>query len=387
MRLPVRLLVVSVLLVSVSALPVFLVGASIVPMGDELGFGVGGLGALAAAFFLTSAVTSAPLGRAVQRLGWRRALLVGAVASAVVLVGIAGLVRSVWTLTVALVVAGAFYGMANPAANLALAEHVDPTQRALIFGLKHAGIPLASLLAGLAVPLVVVDAGWRWAFALGAVLAPVPIALARTVPDAGVDHAQRDDPRRPAVRLGSGPLRSLALAAGLATIAALALGGFTVAAAVDRGVDVATAGWLLFAGSAASIAGRVAVGWLTDRVGGRGFVAAAAVMAVGAGVFSGLVVASGPWFAGLIVAAFATGWAWPGLMTFIVVNANRTTAATSSGVTQAGVFVGAGLGPLMVGLVAERASFAVVWAVVAAASVAAAGIVLAVGRSASPARR
>ncbi len=387
MRFPVRLLVVSVLLVSVSALPVFLVGSSIVPMGRELGFGVSGLGALAAAFFLTSSVTSAPLGRLVQRLGWRTALTVGASASAFVLVGIAGLVRSVWTLAIALVVAGAFYGMANPAANLALAEHVDPTRRALTFGLKHAGIPLASLLAGLAVPVVVVDLGWRWAFALGAVLAPVCVALARRVPEAVTDHAQRDDPRRPAIRLERGALGALAVAAGLATVAALALGGFTVAAAVDRGVDVAAAGWLLFAGSAASIAGRVVAGWLTDRAGGRGFAAAAAVMAIGAGVFVGLMFASGGWFAALVLAAFATGWAWPGLMTFIVVNANRTTAATSSGVTQAGVFVGAGLGPIGVGLLAERASFAAVWAVVAVASMAAAAIVMVVGRSAGPVPR
>jgi len=380
MRLPLRLLAVSVLLVSTSALPVFLTGSSIVQMGAELGFGVGGLGFLAAAFFLAAAVSSTPTGRLVQRIGWRRALRINVAGAAAILLVIAIGVRSVWALALALAVAGALYGLANPAANLALAEHVDPRRRALTFGLKHAGIPTATLLAGLAVPVVVVHASWRWAFAAGALLAPLVVALAAGVDDSQADRALEDDPRRPAIRLGRGALVALAAAGGLATLAALSLGGFTVAAAVDRGMTPAAAGWLLFAGSAASILGRIVAGVVTDRRGGRGFGAVATMMGLGGIVFFALAAARGPFFGALVVLAFATGWAWPGLLTFLVVNANRTSAAASSGVTQAGIFLGAGLGPVLVGIVAERSSFVVVWTMVGAALVAAAALVLTVAR-------
>ncbi|HHC08954.1 MAG TPA: MFS transporter [Actinobacteria bacterium] len=155
-----------------------------------------------------------------------------------------------------------------------------------------------------------------------------------------------------------------------------------MAAAVERGFEPAAAGWLLSAGSLASIAGRIVAGWVTDRFAGRGFGSAATVMALGSGAFVGLAVAQGLWFAVCVVVAFATGWAWPGLLTFIVVDANRTSAAASTAVTQAGVFVGAGLGPPAVGAMAERWSFTAVWLVVAAALALAASIAAAVGRTA-----
>jgi cyanate permease len=102
----------------------------------------------------------------------------------------------------------------------------------------------------------------------------------------------------------------------------------------------------------------------------------------GAAVFAAVAVASGPVYAVLVVAAFATGWGWPGLMTFTVVNANAGSAAASSAVTQAGIFVGAGLGPIVLGAVIDHASFAAAWRVVAAALIVATVAVVWVGRKA-----
>ena len=69
---------------------------------------------------------------------------------------------------------------------------------------------------------------------------------------------------------------------------------------------------------------------------------------------------------GLVLLAFATGWGWPGLMTFTVVNANIGTPAASSAITQAGVFLGAGVGPLVLGGLIDNVSRTASWTTVAA---------------------
>jgi MFS family permease len=378
---PWRLVSLAIVIVVVSTQPVFLLGAAFLDVGPEFGFGTTGLGFLTAAFFLTASVTSAPLGRVVQRIGWPMAMRINAAISGVILVLIAAVAHSSTTFALLMISAGVVYGLANPAANQALADHVDPRRRALMFGLKHAGIPSSTLVAGLAIPAVIVNFGWRPAYAVSAILAVVVWLLVpsrHTVRRIIGDGA--DDPRRYVAPMPPTLLRGLAVGAALATWAAIALSTYLVAAAVDRGLSEVEAGWLLFAGSASSIGGRIAAGHVTDRIGGRGFGAIAGLTAVGAAIFTLLALASGTVFAFLVLVAFATGWGWPGLMTYTVVNANFGSAAASSGITQAGIFFGAGLGPIVIGWVADTWSFDAVWFVVASALALASATIAFVGR-------
>lgn len=376
-----RLVTLAVVIVVVSTQPVFLLGAGFLGIGPEFGFGTTGLGALTAAFFLTASISSAPLGRLVQRIGWQRAMRINATVSGLILVLIAVIADSLVVFAALMIAAGVIYGLANPAANQALADHVDPRRRALMFGLKHAGIPSSTLVAGLAVPIVIVQFGWRPAYGLASCLAVVVLLLVprrhAVKPVATVTDA---DSRRFVAPMPPPLLIGLAVGAALATWAAIALSTYLVAAAVDRGLSEIEAGWLLFAGSASSIGGRILAGQVTDRIGGRGFGAIAGLTAVGGVVFVLLAVTTGPTFAFFVLVAFATGWGWPGLMTYTVVNANSGSAAASSGITQAGIFVGAGLGPVVLGWVAETWSFDIVWLVVAAALAAASATILLVGR-------
>ncbi len=378
-RPPWRLLALTILVVTLSTQPVFLLGAGFLQMGDDLGFGATGLGALTALFFLTASASSAPFGRVVQRVGWRTSIRVNAVVSGVLLLAIAAGARHVAVLAALLVAGGVVYGLANPAANQALAEHVDPNRRALFYGLKHAGIPSSTLLAGLAVPVVIVGAGWRVAYAVAALLAFVVLALVPADLAPRPSARQMGDPRRRVAPLGASRLALLSAGAALATWAAVALGTYLVAAAVDVGFSESAGGLLLFAGSAASIMGRVGAGAVTDRVGGRGFAGMALLTGVGTFVFLALPLAEGAVFALLVPVAFATGWAWPGLMTYSVVNANIGTPAASSAITQAGIFAGAGLGPLVLGWVVSAHSFDAMWLVVAAALAGATVVVAWVG--------
>lgn len=370
-RRQIRLLVLSVAVVTVSTLPVFLTGAAFFQIGPELGIGPIGLGALTAAFFLAAAVSSPGLGRWVQRIGWRRAMRINVAASAMLIALIAPLAHSVWSLGGLLVAAAVMYGSSNPAANQALARHTSPRNTATVFGLKHAGIPSSTLLAGLAVPVVVVRFGWRPAFLTASVLALLVWFLIprRELPA----EEQAGDQAVRSVPLDPHELRRLAVVAALGAVAAVALGTFMVSAALDRGISESAAGWLQFSGSGASVTARIVSGVVVDRRGGA-LAGLVALLGAGTVVFSLLPLVTGIVFVVGVLAAYATGWGWPGLMTATVVGADREVAAASSAVTQAGVFVGAGGGPLVLGIVASRGSFTSMWLAVAACLAAASAL-------------
>ncbi len=383
--LPWRRLLLAILLVALASLPVFLLAASFLQLEEDIGLTTTRLGVLAAAFFLTAAIASAPLGRVVERIGWQRAMRINVVGSAAVLIAFLAFARSFTAFFVLLVVGGAIYGLANPAANKSLAEQVSPDRRGIIFGLKHAGIPASTLLAGLAIPLIIVRFDWPASFAMALVLAPVVWLLIVTDSDEPSPIPAVDEPGRGARPLSAAHLATLAGAAALSTWAALSLSIFLVEASVEEAsLTESGAGLLLFAGSLASIIGRMTAGAVTDRIRGRGFATLAVLMGTGSLVFLLLRPATGAMFVVLVLVAFATGWGWPGMMTFTVVNANASTVAASSAITQAGIFLGAGLGPVVLGWVIENTSFQTSWAVVSLALLIAASIVTIVGRRTRP---
>jgi MFS family permease len=378
--LPWRRLILAVLLVALATQPVFLMAVSFLQLQEDIGLSTTTLGLLTGAFFLTAAVSSPPLGRLVGRIGWQRAMQINVVGSAVVLLAIASFARSFAVLAVLLIIGGGVYGFANPAANQSLAERVDPERRGLIFGLKHGGIPASTLLAGLAVPLLIVRVGWPPAFAIAVLLAPVVWLLIVTDRDEPFPVADVAEPGRGARRLQPRHLAMLAGAAALTTWAAISLSTFLVAAAVEAAsLTESGAGMLLFAGSLASIAARITAGAVTDRFHGRGFVGLVLLMGTGSVVFLLLRSATGAAFVALVILAFATGWGWPGLMTFTVVNANAATVAASSSITQAGIFLGAGLGPILLGWIIDTTSFQSSWGLVSVMLLLAAAIVAMVG--------
>jgi MFS family permease len=362
----VRLLVLAIMVVTTSTQPAFLLGAAFFQIGEEFGLGPVGLGALTSSFFLTASVASAPMGRWVQRVGWQRAMRVNTRASAIVMVLIAVLARDFWTMGGLLVLAACSYGISNPAANLALSDHADPRRRATVFGAKHAGIPASALLAGLAVPVVVVNYGWRWAI-VGAAL--IAFGLSMLIPSTDVAptaHERPEPSNRPArPPMSTRWLLGLATGSALATWAAIGLGTYLVSAALELGFSEPEAGWLQFTGSAISIGARIGIGVLTDRFGWSGFGGIVTLTGIGAVVFAFLPAATSVWFVIGVLVAYGTGWGWPGLMTFTVVNANRGSVASSSAITQAGVFVGAGAGPLLLGFVIDRGSYDAAWLTVA----------------------
>jgi cyanate permease len=160
--------------------------------------------------------------------------------------------------------------------------------------------------------------------------------------------------------------------------------GFLTTYAVASGFEEGTAGLLLAVASFSGLAGRVVLGWLSDRI-NVGLGAVAILLVVGAcGVL--LLTTGTPALISIgAVVAFGGGWAWAGVFNLAIVRRNPSAPAVATGYTQAGVYAGAGIGPLAFGVVAANVSFVAAWIALAAVAVLGALIMLLGDRASIPA--
>ena len=352
-----RPVLLAVAVATVGVLPAFLTGGLAVQIRSELDFGSAALGLAVAVFFVSASLASVVMGRVVERIGAHRAMRVSAMGSAAALLGVALFAGSWAGLVACLVLGGLANAVAHPATHLSLARKVPANRQGFSFGIKQAAIPAATLLAGLAVPIIAVTFGWRWAFAGGAALA---LLLSFIVPAETLGGVRKIKEAR-AGDVPTAPLVLLALGIGLGSAAATPLGAFIVESSVAAGLRVETAGLMLALGSAVGIVVRVTFGRLADGMGGGSLRLVAAMLGVGVVGFALLANGSG----GLIVPgtllAFGAGWGWPGLFNFAVVRTNPNAPAAATGITQTGASGGAALGPLVFGVVVEAASYEAAW--------------------------
>jgi MFS family permease len=369
-RAMVRATVAAVSTTTVTVLPVFLTGGLAVQIGGELGFDPAGLGLIVALFFGVSALASLPAGWLVERFGAVVTSRLGVLGAATTMLAVAGLARS-YASFVAILLCSAWCNVIGQlASNLTLAHGIPAGRLGLSFGIKQSAIPLATLLAGASVPAIALIAGWRWAYAAGALLALAALAVG---------------PRGVAGRDGSGPapgerataaLAVLGIAAGLAAASSSALGIFLVASAVDDGVDPGTAGLVLTLGSVVGLAVRLTHGWLADRRSGGHITVVAGSLLLGAfGVALLALPGTLPLLVGTVL-GYGLGWAWPGLLQFAVVRLNPSAPAAATSIVQTGVYGGGFGGPIGFGLLAAHAGFTTAWLVGAGVMVAAAGLMV-----------
>lgn len=352
-----RSVLLAISVATCGVLPAFLTGGLAVQIRGEIGFGESALGLAVSIFFISSALVSAGAGQAIERVGYRVVLRAVPLMAAASLLGVALFAYS-WLLLVGfLIVGGLANAVAQPAVHLMLAREVSGGRQGLAFGIKQAAIPAATLLGGLAVPLIGVTVGWRWAFVLCAVGA---LGISCVTPQAQ-GRVATPGPGRSEGKTRPASLLVLAIGVGLGAAAAVPLGTFIVESGVQAGIRVGLAGVLLAVGSAVGIAVRVVSGWRADRRAGNHFLVVVLMLVLGAGGFA--LIASG--LAPLLVVgtllAFGAGWGWNGLFNFAVVTNNRDAPAAATGVTQTGVTTGSAVGPAAFGLLVEHASYGVAW--------------------------
>lgn len=361
-----------------SMLPGFLIAGFAVQIRADIGLSLSGLGILIGVFFGSAAVVSPAMGRFAESTGWANALRVAAVLTGMSLAGIGWLAISTVSLAFFYVIGGVGSSLAQIASNLAVARCVDVRKQGLVFGLRHASVPAAATLAGLAVPTIALTVGWRWGFRGAVVFAAI---AAVTTPAREEPHVinpsqgrSKGNGRRTAT-----PLRLLvllAIAVGLGTGSGDTIGAFVVSYAVDQGVAEESAGLLLAIGSMCGLASRVIGGWLIDQRRHADLTAVAAMLSIGMG---GVILLNHGGAIGLVIGAliaFTSAWGWAGLFTFAVVKDNPDAPATATGVTQVGKYLGAALGPPIFGTIADRVSFMAAWWFTAAAMLSASALIL-----------
>jgi MFS family permease len=351
-----RTLMIAIAAATATTLPVFLTGALTVTFRKELGFNDTEVGALVGIFFLTAVFPSILVGKHVDVLGPERVARVSALVAFASDLGIAITARSFWSLALWLVVAGLANGAMQPAVNLMVFRRVDFGSQGLAFGIKQAAIPAATLLSGLAVPLIVIPFGWPVAFVLAAIYAIVVSLFVRGSSRGAASHSKGTH-----VVYKLAPLLILTAGIALGAGAANALGAFLIAAGTHAGFSVGTAGYIAAFGSFGSLVSRVLAGHMADRRDGRHFLVVAEMLLGGAVAY--VLLATGIKVTFIIAAfvAYAAGWGWNGLFNYAVVLTHQEKPAYATGITQSGAYIGGVVGPLAFGMVVDHFGFTVAW--------------------------
>lgn len=374
-----RPLLVALVISVVTPLPGFLFGAVAVVMRRDIGFGIPSIGLGMAAFFAASAIACPYCGRVTERIGALWAMRIAAGGSGLTML-LMGLVPDSFVLVVALLaLGGAVQGFASPAVNLYMSERISADRQGLAFGIKQASIPAALLISGASLPVLALTLGWRWVFALGALIGLLGLLLPSEGPFA---EAGRHSAGARRVSAPTAPVPSwvvcLSIGAGLASFAPHSMGSFLVPTAVEEAhLSESAAGLLLSGGSVLALLMRLGAGALADRAHGGGLRTIGIMIAVGAVGLSALALGA----PALVVAgaslAFAGGWGWASLFHLNVVRRNPRSPASATGAAQAGIYWGAAAAPLIFGLVLERSSYGVAWALAALVTAIAAALVFA----------
>lgn len=359
------------------SLAVYMVAALAVQLRASLHFGPVGLGWAVATYYFGAAASSIALGHLAERIGGLQMMRLACAASGAVLLTIAALVGSLAGLVVILLFGGIASAAMLPSTNQFLSRRVPAQQRGRAFGVKQAAVPLATMLAGLAVPALGLTLGWRWAFAMAGLVAfGAGLALLRARPLARERAAARSPD-------SGGPQRHLVVLAvgiGLAIAAAGAATSFLVSSAVASGMGRAGAGLLASLAGAVAASVRVGAGVHADRRGPTLLPTVALLLVLGVLGYAALTVAAASdlpvlYLPGTIL-AFGGGWGWNGLFNLAVVSAHPEHPARASGITQTGARVGGVAGPLLFGLLVTRSSYATAWLATAAVALTGAAVML-----------
>ncbi len=343
------------------ALPGFLVGGLSVQIRGEFGVAEGRYGWAMSTYFLAATAGSIVLGRLAQVIGPRRQLTLALLGAAVVDLCIALFANEFGYLIAFLAIAGLCNAAAQTAVNLGLTQAGLP-RLGLALAVKQSGMPAASMLSGVAVPAIALTLGWRWAFVVAATVALIAlVGVRKTISSSAPQLTTQKAPSQ-------SPLNALVIAGVAAmflSFGAGALNAWVVESGVDAGLGKGAAGLMLSIGAALGIAIRVGWGMQLDRMSWHPFVIAGAMVFGGAIGAIGLTSRSAPIHIIATLIAFSGGWIWPVFLNFGVVRANEGNAASATGVTQTGVYLGVFIAPLTAGAIIERSGYSMMWTITA----------------------
>jgi len=330
----------------------FSYGVLVLPVSRDLGVGQGGVSGVFAVTVMVFFLMGAPAGMLADRVGTRLVLLLGALAMG------AGLLVTATAESVAALYLGhgVLVGAAMSSSFIPLTAVVSALferYRSMAVGVAVSGIGLGTLVMAPLLASLIRLLGWRATYLLLAVAAAaVLLACAALLRPPRRGHVEApplsESLRSPGYRLmyASQVLLSVAIFTPFAHLPAFA---------ESSGVSPVTAASLVGLVGAASVLGRLALGWVADRLGlFRTY--RACFVAVGASFLLWLWPGGG--YAALVVHAVVLGVGYGGFVALLPgIVAQRFGIERLGGllgILYTSHVFGAGLGPLATGLLIER---------------------------------
>ncbi|RHW23796.1 MFS transporter [Nocardioides immobilis] len=365
-------------------LPVLALGSIAFGIRADIQLSVADIGLAFSSFFLCSAVFTSAGGWLAVRSRTSTVARAGTLCSSLLFVGLGAAPNRPVFLMLCLG-AGVVNGLLTPSLNILITKIVPVNRWGLAFGLKAAAAPAAATFAALGAYCVAeLGVDWRslfWSCAVaGGLLFTLSWRLGRDeVETDRREQRQRMRPQRSLVILGFGGL--------CGSIGTSVLTPFTVEGLIDAGQTPSSAAILLAVGGWVGIVSRVAVGVLSDvwpeplchlRATSAMLVAGSLSMVVlGAGGPFGLLLSA-------TLVAFGLGWSWPGLLHHAALATHAHNAAVATSYMQTGTFLGALIGPLCFGFVAQQVSFPAAWFISATSALLGAAFMMATVRELKP---
>jgi sugar phosphate permease len=335
---------------------------------DEYGLTLAGLGVLLASVTVGLLSTLVLWGVLADRYGERRVMAVGLLLAASALAGTTA-TTTVGPLMALLVLAGAAGSSVNAASGRAVLGWFPPAQRGFAMGVRQTALPLGAGLGAAVLPPLAAARGLDAAFLLLAagclVGALVVVAFVREAPlqpvrvPGGLSPVR--DPR----------IRRMGAVSTLLVVPQFAVVAFLVVYLVDEhDVPVALAALLLAAVQFGGGAGRIVAGRWSDRL-GRRLVPLRRVAVTVTALFTALALLAaygGAAAVPVVLVAGVVAISWNGLaFTAVGELAGPGRAGTALGLQNTAVALGAALTAPLLGVVIERTSWGVGYAVAAAA--------------------
>lgn len=350
------------------------------------------LGLLTTSFFLVGGPLSLAAGRATDRFGARRVMLVAFGISALAMVAMA-VAPAYPAMLLAAAAAGLGLAAGNPVTNKLIAIHLPPGRRGLVMGGKQAGVQVGAFLAGALLAPLAVQLGWREALAWSAVVPAIGLAVALLiVPGDRRLHADVGSGGSEASDRGLPPgVRWLTAYAFLMGSGIAAVNAYLPLYLVERGgAAPELAGAVVATIGAVGIGSRVAWGWASERM--PTFSLPLLMLGAGAVVAIGLVLAverAGLWLAwpaAILIGASAVTWNAVGNLAVITESGSRL-AGRATGLLTFGFYIGFVGSPMAFGLVVDGlGSYELAWALIALVFAATVVVVLGWRRAAPPNR-
>jgi predicted MFS family arabinose efflux permease len=247
----------------------FAIGLTFKPMVDEFGWARAELGLAVGAYMLVSALATFIAGRLADRLS-PRALLIGGTGIGGIGIGLMSFVSQPWH---ALALYGVVFAIGNGVASLVIVGvivmRMFPGRAGLANALAISGMSVGQLLMIAVLASVLVQIGWSSVFVWIAVAHFALLPLLVALPGRG--GAQSSEVARPSLSLREAARkRQFWLLLGIYAICGLDdffVTTHVAAFAEDRGLGALTAGHLLALMGLTGLAGVIASGWASDRVG------------------------------------------------------------------------------------------------------------------------